>query len=284
MTFETTGIECPRTCSKRSTGKRRRRSSSSARACIWYAWSTGSAIRSTASGCARSRVETKPRRLWWDSMLMAGSYGLLKIKSRMRPTYSTNRGCSRTWRPRGRSSRTSSTARTPPGHGLIPGAGAAERGGREQHVVQHRAPAQEGGSLEHHPHPVGRLLHRDPVEPDLPARAREQAGHDLHERGLAAAARAHDRHELPRRDLERGRPQRDLWAGTGRVPLLDVADLDEGGHQSEVSSPPSPPAQGVQRRSVSTTAPYRSRPISEIRKMAASPSAVSIWLLAMTIR
>ena len=44
---------------------------------------------------------------------------------------------------------------------------------------------------------------------------------------------------------------RNRWA----VQLLDVADLDQGGHQSEVSSPPSPPAHGVQRRSVSTTAP-----------------------------
>ena len=57
------GNEWPRTCSKMSTGNRRRRSSSSASAWVWYARSTGSLMRTTSPGLACSSADTKPRRL-----------------------------------------------------------------------------------------------------------------------------------------------------------------------------------------------------------------------------
>src|SRR5258705_432405 len=145
-------------------------------------------MRITASGYARSRVETKPRILWWDSLLMARLLWLVEDQV-------------------ADAAHVLDEARVLPD---VEAPRAGQRGGGEQRVAQPGAPAEGGGSLDPPPPPVGRLLHGHPVDPDLAARARERAGHDLHQGGLAAPARAHDRHDPPRRDLERGRPERDL--------------------------------------------------------------------------
>ena len=126
---------------------------------------------------------------------------------------------------------------------------------RDEHIVQHGAPLEQRGRLEYHPDTVGRLVHRDTVNAHL-ARARgQQAGHDLHERRLAAATRSHDGHELARRDVERRAAQRLPRARPRRIDLLDVPDFDERAHQTMACSPPSAAAHGVHTRSMARIAP-----------------------------
>ena len=73
----------------------------------------------------------------------------------------------------------------------------------EQHVAHRGQPREQGGFLEHHqPMPPG-SLDRQAIGEHVAAVRPRQAGDDVEQRGLAAAAGADDADELARADVER---------------------------------------------------------------------------------
>src|SRR4029453_13269882 len=94
----------------------------------------------------------------------------------------------------------------------------------EHHVVEDRAPRQEGVLLEDHRR--GRTPWPVDADLDVAGLAGCQAGHDAEQRGVATAAGAHEADELAGLDLQADPLERDQAAVTARVGDREVTDRD----------------------------------------------------------
>lgn len=95
-----------------------------------------------------------------------------------------------------------------PGPLAVPRPAPAEDLDREQDVVQHRAPGQQGGPLEQHGDVAAGLGDRRAGHGDLALGDRQQPGDHAEQGGLAAAGAAEDGDELALRDVEVDAAQR----------------------------------------------------------------------------
>ena len=107
---------------------------------------------------------------------------------------------------------------------------------RKADVLDHVHRRQQIEELEDEAEPVPavigqrrivRCMQREPVDEDLAARRRIEAGEQMHERALAAAARAGDRDEFAARDLERDAVERMHGALAAPIMAGDVAERDQ---------------------------------------------------------
>ena len=108
----------------------------------------------------------------------------------------------------------------------------------ERHVLGHRHVREERVALEHDAEPALGRLHRQKIaalQPDRARRRLDEAGDHLQGRGLAAARRAQQRHELALLDAER-------QAVDGLVRAEGLAEVFEGeeSHRASISAPFSP--------------------------------------------
>ena len=104
-------------------------------------------------------------------------------------------------------------------------------------ILPHRHMRPHRVGLEHHPHiaqprrhqhPLARRGHQIPAEADLPARRMLQPGHAAQGRGLAAARRAQQHHNLPGSDGKTHPIHRRL---AGREYFAQIADLEFSAHR-----------------------------------------------------
>jgi hypothetical protein len=99
---------------------------------------------------------------------------------------------------------------------------------RHHHVLDDGAPGQENRRLEHDAELAARSAQLLAVHPDLAGGAIEDAGQDLQQRALAAAARADDADERALADGQVDGGQRvDVVAVLGLVDLLEAGDAQE---------------------------------------------------------
>src|SRR5205085_10973070 len=101
----------------------------------------------------------------------------------------------------------------------------------ELHVGLCRAPRQQRVLLEHDAPVQAGAGHRCPVDEDLPRRGRAEAGQQVQQRRLAAAAGPDQDQELSTVDLERNVVQRGHPATAGREGLSDTLKADLRGHR-----------------------------------------------------
>lgn len=91
-------------------------------------------------------------------------------------------------------------------------------------VAEHRLPREEAEVLEHHAHALGRLGDRAAGDADRPAARLDQARDAAKQRGLPAAGRPDDRHDLRRPDIEGDARQH----GPLAIPHAQLVDADQG--------------------------------------------------------
>jgi hypothetical protein len=112
---------------------------------------------------------------------------------------------------------------------------------RHRHVFIRRQRRDQVKELEHEAdllatQPGERVLRKagdvDAVDQHLAGTRRVEAGDETEQRGLAAARRPHDGHELTFADLKRERMQDGERFGAARDGLRDLAQLDHDGERS----------------------------------------------------
>jgi hypothetical protein len=99
---------------------------------------------------------------------------------------------------------------------------------RQHHVVEDVPPRQQDGILEDDADVAAGAVDGPPAQVHAAGGARQEAGQDLEERGLAAARLAHDRDELALGDVERDAAERaHERAALRAIGLLEVRDDDQ---------------------------------------------------------
>jgi hypothetical protein len=106
---------------------------------------------------------------------------------------------------------------------------ASWRSAPERYVAERGAPGKQLGEiLKHHAAVLAVAGDRLAAEADLAAGRRDEAGDDVEQRRLAAAARADDAHEFRGRDVEADRVDGVHAARRRIVEQRNVADFDMG--------------------------------------------------------
>src|SRR5262245_13236074 len=109
---------------------------------------------------------------------------------------------------------------------------------RQQDVVDDLAPRQQVRVLKRHAGDLHRPAHAVAEDDDVTGIGRNEPGHELHKRRLAAARGADDRGELAAADGEARVLQGENAARGAAIGQRDIADVDRGGHVPDLGRNP----------------------------------------------